>query len=321
MPEVRHYNPPFWLRNGHVQTLWPALFRRIDDVDPVRERLATEDDDFLDLDWYRGGNDRLLVISHGLEGSSRRPYVMGLARAALRAGWDALAWNFRSCSGEMNLQPRFYHSGATVDLDAVARRALADAAAYRTLALAGFSMGGNLTLVYMGQQGNRLDSRIAGGVTFSVPCDLAASAACLARPWNRLYMSKFMRELRRKMRAKHRRFPEIISLVGLNEIRTFREFDDRYTAPLHGFENAEDYWSRCSSGRFLSNIKAPVLILNALDDPFLADGCYPYDQVRRLPHITLETPRRGGHVGFVSTRRDGLYWSEQRALQFLAERI
>ncbi len=309
--------PPFWLRNAHLQTVWPTVFRRVNIAAPEKERILTPDDDFLDLDWYRGGNSRLLVLSHGLEGSSRRPYILGLARAARAAGWDVLAWNFRSCSGELNRQPRFYHSGAWEDLDLVVRHGLEQG--YARVVLGGFSIGGNLTLVYLGQHAKHLPKELAGAVVFSVPCDLAGSAERLARPANRLYMRRFLRELGNKMRRKHARFPEVFNLDGLDEIRNFQEFDDRYTAPLHGFQNAGDYWRRCSSAGCIEPINLPALIINARDDPFLSERCYPKDAVDANPRVTLETPRHGGHLGFVSRPTDGVYWSEERALAFLEE--
>ena len=311
------FSPPLWLRNGHLQTMWPTLFRRLETGPDICERLTTPDDDFLDLDWYQRGHKRLLIISHGLEGFSRRPYMLGMVEAALGAGWDALAWNFRSCSGEMNRQPRFYHSGATVDLDTVVRRALSDGAEYDSIALAGFSMGGNITLVYLGQQGRELDSRIVGATVFSVPCDLAGSADQLALPANRIYMRRFMNELRSKMKDKHRLYPDLIDLEGIESMRNFHQFDNRYTAPLHGFKDAEDYWYQCSSRRFIGEIQVPALIVNAQDDPFLSPASYPEKEVAGNPRVKLETPRHGGHVGFVSRDGNGLYWSERRAMAFL----
>lgn len=329
------FSPPLWLRNSHLQTVWPTLFRRVDAGVADEERLVTPDGDFLDLDWYRGGHPRLLVISHGLEGNARRPYVLGLARAAMQAGWDVLAWNFRSCSGEMNRMPRFYHSGASEDLAAVVNRGLADPAGYDSVHLAGFSMGGNLTLVYLGERGAQgergtngergangeqsesLDPRVKGAVTFSVPCDLSGSAARLAQPANQVYMRRFMKELREKMRQKKHLFPELIDTRGLDEMTNFHQFDDQFTAPLHGFSGARDYWQRSSSQRFLPEIRVPALIVNAADDPFLSDSCYPHEAVANNPCLSLEVPRWGGHVGFVSGPRGGHYWSEKRAMAFL----
>lgn len=308
------YRAPFWLRNGHAQSIWPSLFRRVELQAPEAEAIATPDDDELWLDWYRQGSDRVVVICHGLEGHSRRPYVLGLARALLAQGWDVLAWNYRSCGGVMNRQPRFYHSGATGDLAVVIRHGLSQG--YRYMGLAGFSMGGNLTLQYLGEQGEAVDSRIAGAVTFSVPCDLAGGADVLALPSRRLYMSRFIRDLRPKMAEKARRFPELITMEGYDEIRTFHQFDERYTAPLHGFASAEDYWHRASSLYRLRDIRVPSLVVNAADDPFLSPGCFPEDRAVLGKWVQLEVPRHGGHVGFVQRHPDGRYWSERRAVDF-----
>ncbi|RBP31140.1 hypothetical protein DET50_106163 [Marinobacter pelagius] len=299
-----------------MQSVWPTLFRSVPMQEPVREVLPTLDEDELQLDWYRQGSDRLAVISHGLEGHSRRPYVLGLARALLAEGWDVLAWNYRSCGGVMNLQPRFYHSGATGDLTHVVNHALAGD--YKSLFLSGFSMGGNLTLLYLGQQGEMVDSRICGAVTYSVPCDLAGSAEVLARPSRRIYMQRFLKDLHVKMQEKSRRFPDLIDTEGFESIRTFREFDDRYTAPLHGFRNAEDYWAQCSALPRLRDIRVPALMINATDDPFLSPNCFPETRKLLGDHVRLEAPRWGGHVGFVEHAQDGFYWSERRALGFLS---
>lgn len=309
------YKPPLWLRNGHVQSVWPSLFRKVPLQQPERIRLATDDGDELLLDWYRQGSGRLAVISHGLEGHSRRPYVLGLARALLQEGWDVLAWNFRSCGGEMNRLPRFYHSGATEDLAAVVRHGLSGG--YPALALAGFSMGGNLSLLYLGQQGERLDARIAGAVTFSVPCDLAGSADVLAAPAQKIYMNRFLRDLEVKMVAKARLYPELIDVEGYGKLRTFHEFDNRYTAPLHGFRDARDYWQQCSALFRLKDIRVPALMVNAADDPFLSSACYPESRSVTGRNVTLEVPGWGGHVGFVERNRDGRYWSERRAVDFM----
>lgn len=311
-----NYIAPPLLRNGHVASIFPTLMRRIDTAHYVRERIDTSDGDFLDLDWSPVGSQRLVIICHGLEGHSRRPYVAGMARAANLFGWDALAWNYRSCGGEMNRKLRFYHSGATDDLDDVVNHAL-QRGPYQEVALVGFSMGGNLILVYLGERGNRLDSRISAAVAFSVPCDLGASARQLARPANYIYMRRFMSELRRKMVLKHQAFPDQLDVTGIEKIRNFQQFDDRYTAPLHGFRNAEEYWQRCSSKHFLADIRVRTLIVNALNDPFLAPDCFPSRLVQGHPWVKLEVPPVGGHVGFVAFNDQNLYWSESRAFRFL----
>lgn len=310
--QVTRYRPPLWLRSGHLQSVWPTLFRQVAVTDAEPEVITTADDDRLHLDWYRQGSDRLVVLSHGLEGHSRRSYILGLARAFLRAGWDVLAWNFRSCGGVMNDQPRFYHSGATEDLARVVEHGLGQD--YRNLYLSGFSMGGNLTLLYLAQQGERVDSRIRGATAFSVPCDLAGSARVLARPSRSIYMRRFLRDLGAKMTEKARLFPELIDASGFDSIRNFQQFDDRYTAPLHGFRDAEDYWAQCSSLPRLKDIRVPALMVNAADDPFLSRNCFPESRSLLGQHVIMEAPKWGGHVGFVELSRDGYYWSERRAV-------
>ncbi|OZB14828.1 MAG: alpha/beta hydrolase [Marinobacter sp. 34-60-7] len=311
------YRPPVWLRNGHVQSVWSTLFRNVELTAPQTEVLATPDSDELHLDWYRQGSDKLAILSHGLEGHSRRPYVLGMAKALMADGWDVLAWNFRSCGGVMNHQPRFYHSGATEDLHEVVTRGLSEP--YRNVFLSGFSMGGNLTLLYLAQQGERIDSRISGAVTYSVPVDLAGSADTLALPSRRIYMKRFLRDLHTKMLEKSKKFPEIIDVGGFDGIRRFHEFDNRYTAPLHGFRNAEDYWAQCSALFRLKDIRVPALLVNAADDPFLSRACYPETRQQLGSHVQIEIPRWGGHVGFVEHARDGRYWSERRALGFVGQ--
>jgi predicted alpha/beta-fold hydrolase len=319
MPLIEHsrYRPPVLLGNGHVQTVVPTLFRRLDSTFYRRERIFTDDQDFLDIDWAERGSDRIAVLSHGLEGNSRRPYMVGMANMLNRRGWDALAWNYRGCSGEPNLRLRMYHNGATDDLDCVVRHVL-KTGRYRELALIGFSLGGNLTLVYLGQKGAALAPQVSKAVAFSVPCDLRSSALVLASPRNRIYMEQFLVSLHKKIRAKMSMMPGAIDDARFSRIKTFKEFDDRYTAPIHGFKDAEDYWTQCSSGRFLAEIRVPALIVNALNDPFLADGCYPVHQASASKDVYLEMPRSGGHVGFIQFNAGGAYWSENRALEFLS---
>ncbi|MGO1462712.1 MAG: YheT family hydrolase [Marinobacter sp.] len=298
-----------------MQSVWPSLFRKVKVAEPETERLPTTDNDELYLDWHRRGNNRLAIVSHGLEGHSRRPYVLGLTRALLAEGWDVLAWNFRSCGGVMNRQPRFYHSGATEDLRQVVNHGLAQG--YQTVFLSGFSMGGNLTLLYLGEQGERVDSRICGAVTYSVPCDLAGSADMLALPSRKLYMQRFLKDLRVKMTVKAQTFPDLIDVSGFDRIQSFHEFDDLYTAPLHGFSSAADYWAKSSALGRLKDIRVPALMVNAADDPFLSAKCFPESPSVLGAHVRLDSPRWGGHVGFVEHSPNGYYWSERRALAFL----
>lgn len=323
MPIVKapDYHPPPGFTNPHLQTIFPALLRRVTGVVYQRERIDTPDGDFLDLDWSRVGSPRLVVISHGLEGNSHRSYVLGMVRAFNRRGWDALAWNFRGCSGEMNRKPQFYHSGASYDLDTVIQHVL-DRFGYQHLALVGFSMGGNMTLKYLGERAENIPHILRAAVAISVPCELVSSARKMdTRLSNRLYLYRFLRMLRKKVEAKARLFPEALDPAPLRWIRSFRQFDDLYTAPLHGFKDALDYWQKASAKPLLAFITVPTLLLNALDDPFLTPECFPFKEAGANPYLYLQAPRHGGHVGFVQWKSRGEYWSEERAIQFVTGQL
>ncbi len=313
------YTPPPLLDGGHRQTLYASLVRRVAFSYDRRERLATPDDDFLDLDWSEApGADaqRVAVLTHGLEGSARRGYMRGMARAFVRRGWDVCALNLRGCSGAPNRRVATYHSGKTDDLALVVDHVLAQG--YTTLALVGFSLGGNLTLKYLGERGPQVDDRIRGAVALSAPIDLSAAATQIDRWANWHYTQYFLRSLRQKMRTKARQHPSRVSARHLRRIHSLRGFDDAYTAPLHGFDGAEDYYRRASSKPLLPDLAVPTLLLNAANDPFLPPSCYPHPLARRHEPLTLEVPTSGGHVGFVSFNADGEYWSESRTTSFLA---
>ena len=287
-----------------------------------KERLELADGDFLDLEWHRHGGQlggRLAILCHGLEADAGASYVQEMAGALSGEGWEVLAWSYRGCSGEMNRLPRFYHSGATEDLAAVVAHAV-ESAPERRIDLVGFSLGGNLILKYLGELGGGALPQLGRAVAFSVPCDLACSSRTLSAPFNReVYMRRFIKSLAGKIRQKHALFPEELDPTGLEKIRTFREFDSRYTAPLHGFRDAEDYWSRCSSRPFLARIQVPALLVNAGNDPFLGPACYPKEDAAESNFFYFESPDQGGHVGFSGGGRRGGAWMAQRALQFLEE--
>ncbi len=249
-----------------------------------------------------------MIVSHGLEGNSQRPYVLGMVRAVNDLGLDALAWNFRSCSGEMNRRLRFYHSGVIDDLQTVIAHALT-VGRYSEIILVGFSMGGNQILCYVGQEASNLPSEISQAITFSVPLDLKSSAKALAGGTNGIYMRRFMRSLKEKIKTKAAKFPGQLKTDFLSDIKTFKDFDDAFTAPIHGFHDAADYWQKCSSKQFLHTVPIPTTIVNALDDPFLGPACYPYNEADANPKINLYTPTHGGHVGFAKLKRR--YGSEE----------
>ena len=314
------YHPAAWLANGHLQTIAASVLRRVADVHYQRERLELPDGDFLDLDWSWAGaapGGRLGIISHGLEGDSNRPYVRGMARALNQAGFDALAWNYRGCGGETNRLLRAYHLGDTDDLAAVIAHAV-DAKKYPEVFLTGFSAGGNVTLKYLGENPARVPAAVRRAAVFSVPTDLKASSLHISRWQNRVYLRRFMHSLRQKMRAKAAHLPGQLDLSALDELRDFPQFDARYTAPLHGFASADDYYAQAASGQYLVGIRVPTLLVNALNDPFLPPSCYPREAARANPCFYLETPAAGGHVGFNDNGPAGSYYSERRAIEFFS---
>lgn len=306
-----------YLANGHLETIVPSAFRTVNDVLYRRQRLELDDGDFLDLDWLENTDSpakKLVIISHGLEGSSERHYCRGMAKYFHSRGWDALAWNCRSCSGELNRLPRFYHHGDTQDLHRVIEEAFRNE--YDHVALVGFSMGGSFSMKYIGERGGSIDRRIKGAVGFSVPCDLGSSASELDKQGKRFYRNRFLRKLGKKILAKSLIYPEKLSYDGYEKIFTFRQFDDRYTAKLHGFKNATDFYKKSSCDQHLDDIRVPALVVNAANDPFLTPECYPKEIARDHRYFNLEIPGRGGHVGFSISNSDENYM-ERRAFEFL----
>lgn len=315
------YKPPFWLMGGHLQTMYPVLFRKKPKMSSRREALSTPDGDRILLDMAladkSGSGKAVAILSHGLEGDSRRKYMLGMGRIFLKHGVDVVARNFRCCGGEMNVLPGMYHSGQTEDLHAVVNFCLS--LGYERIFLLGFSMGGNQVLKYLGEQGACMSVQVVGAAVFSVPCDLTGCAKALDQPSNRVYMEYFLRSLRVKIKEKHRQYPKLYPLQGLDAIKTFAEFDDRYTAPVHGFSSAADYWEKASCLPFLQKITVRTLLVNAKNDPFLSESCFPVELSKMHEYLFFETPEQGGHVGFVPRRGSRCYWPERRAVQFLLQ--
>ncbi len=308
------YQKPSWLFSGHLETIYPALFRKVVIQKPVRERIETPDGDFLDLDWYRSGSERLIIISHGLEGNSTRPYVLGMVREFVLKGFDVLAWNFRGCSEEMNRKVIFYHSGATYDLDTVVNFVQEG---YRDIYLVGFSLGGNLTLKYLGEK-RFPNLKIRKAVAISVPLDLAKSCEKISSGENTIYSRRFLTTLKEKIMRKSLAFPDELPLGSLRKTKTLWDFDEYFTGPLHGFSDAAEYYQVNSSLQFLPQINIPTLILNAQNDPFLAETCFPVKLAKTLDLVHFEFPKYGGHVGFSGSSREKSYYSELRAVEFIA---
>lgn len=314
------FEAAWWARGRHLQTAWGRLIRRPVDVETVRVRWTTPDGDFLDLDLTEGlpSSPQLLAI-HGLEGSSRRKYVRGLLALATRRGWRGVALNFRSCSGELNRTPRLYHAGDTEDLDWVINRLLKRDPSAPVLPV-GVSLGGNVLLKWLGEQGSGAPDEVRAAVAISTPFDLRASAAMMSRGLGRLYSRHFLRTLKKKALQKARDNPELLDMKAVRRARNWRQYDEAVTAPLHGFASAEDYWQRSSSLRFLERVRRPTLLINAKDDPFFPADSLPRSVVEDSSWLTAEFTERGGHAGFVSGSLLGrtAYWAEERAVTFLS---
>jgi len=318
MPVVSSAYPggPFYLFNGHLQTIIPGLFRKVKNVKYRRERIFIPDGDFLDLDWSEVGGQALAILSHGLEGSADRPYIKGMVSAMNHAGLDALAWNFRSCSGEANKLLQTYHMGASDDLQLVVEHALR-INKYREIYLLGFSMGGNITLHYLGKNPDQVPQAVKRAAVFSVPCHISSAAKKMASLENQIYMQRFLKSLHKKLTDKMALMPDEMNLEGYHKLKTFPEFDDRFTAPIHGYKNAEDYYESCSSRQFLSQIRIPTLLVNAQNDPFLSPECFPVPEAEANPFFFLEMPQNGGHVGFTESFFKNQYYMDKRAVEFI----
>jgi len=300
--------------------VWGSFTRR-DGVPSRRERVVTADGDFVDLDWLDARSAPgapLLLVLHGLEGSCHSHYVRGLLTLARAAGWRAVALNFRSCSGEPNWRPRFYHSGDTDDLDAVVRL-LAKREPLVGIGAVGVSLGGNVLLKWLGEHGDAAPEQVAAAVAISTPYDLERCARVLDRGLAKVtYTASFMRSFKQKVRDKARAFPGFVDVAAVMRARTFAAYDRVVTAPLHGFADEVDYWRRSSCRPYLARVRRPTLLISALDDPFVPPDALP-GPAELSPSVVAEFTPRGGHVGFwEGPPWRPRAWAERRAIQFLS---
>ena len=320
------YTPAWWVPGAHLQTLWGKIVRRPPNVVTRVERWPTPDGDELEirrLDAPAGtgpGVPRLLVL-HGLEGTIRSHYLRGLLDQARRRGWAADVLIFRGCNGEIPRAARFYHSGETGDLDFVVRRLVKEHPTQPLLA-AGFSLGGNVLLKWLGEQGDGAPSQLKAAAAVSVPYDLERGSRHIERGFSRLYTRHFLATLRRKALTKLAHHPGLFDEARLNAARTLYDFDEVVTAPVHGFKGASDYYTRSSSRQFLSGIRRPTLLMGAFDDPFLPRETLVdvADMAPINPNLTVEFHEHGGHVGFVagSVPWKPIYYAEERVAGFLS---
>jgi len=294
------------------------MLRKVPKPVQTRERVELEDGDFIDLDWTlsRAGNTKkLVVVLHGLEGNSQRPYVRGMVNRFTKQNWDAVAVNLRGCSGEMNRLYRSYNAGASEDLREIIHHLL-KSKNYHTISLVGFSLGGNLLLKYLGEE-KHTPAEVKAAVAISTPCDLYRSLKRLEEPQNFIYSQRFVSKLKKQLHLRGAKFPEHLSPEDISRCKSLYAIDDLYTGRAHGFKNAREYYEKSSALNFIPNISIPTLLINAKNDAFLSPNSSPGDMALNNPQFYLETPEYGGHVGFIQKKNST--YAEDRALEFLSQ--
>ena len=309
------YRAPFWLPNGHLQTIYPATVMARPEVVYRRERWDAPDGDFVDIDFVDGQPGQpLVVLFHGLEGSSGSHYARALMAALAARGWSGAVPHFRGCSGEANRAPRFYHSGDAAEVDWLLRRLRLQLRAAGKFYAVGVSLGGNALLRWLGESQHQADI-VDAACSVSAPLDLAQGGKALSNGVNRLYTRMFLQTLKPKCLAKLEQFPGLFDRGDLLAARDLHAFDNVVTAPLHGYRDADDYWDRASASHILPDITVPTLVLNAQNDPFLPGRYLPH---KASSSVLLDYPRHGGHVGFAAGKPPGnLHWLALRLLHFL----
>lgn len=310
-----HFQPAWWLKSAHMQTIYPVLFPRRFKLSLQRERLYLPDNDFLDLDWIGNNPREIVIILHGLAGSIASPYAQGIMNAITQQGWQGVFMHFRGCSGEPNLLARSYHSGETEDLAFVVTT-IRKRYPHAKLSVIGYSLGGNVLLKWLGE--SHLVGLIDAAIAVSVPFNLSTVVMRLHQGASRIYQWWLLNCLKKDMLKKGQLISSVINPNRLKAIKTFREFDELVTAPLHGFKDADHYYSSCSSKQFLKGIQMPTLIVHALDDPFMTPQCIPtFEELSQTTQLELYP--YGGHVGFIAgiQPHKPIYWLEQRIPEFI----
>lgn len=315
------FKPAWWLRNPHLQTLWPVLCRRPIKALPIeRERIELPDGDFIDLDWIDKNKTGkpLVLILHGLEGSIDSHYGRSMLQLFSEQGWRGVFMHFRGCSGEPNRLPRSYHSGDTSDVHYIVNEVLCKREPGVLLAAIGYSLGGNVLLKWLGE--TRGENPLCAAIAVSVPFELHKAARRIQHGFSRFYQWYFIKCLRERLSFKFAQTPDSLKAGVMYNVKTMYEFDDRITAPLHGFSGVNEYYAKASSRQYLKYITVPTLLLQAKDDPFMSADVIP-DPSELSPAVQLEVSEGGGHVGFVAGKYpwEPEYWLEKRVPAFFKQ--
>ena len=310
------FRPQYLLRSGHLQTLFSVSRKLSEPVRYRKERIETLDNDFLDLNWLSNNNLKIAVLCHGLEGHSHTPYMKGMAIELKNAGWDVLAWNYRSCSKEINRTNKMYNAGETADLDRVLNHII-NKKKYDQIALVGFSLGANLVLRFLYDHQSKYSNYLSACIAISCPLDLMSSSLRLSKGLSLIYTKKFLSALKKKVIKKEKQFPDQYKSIYFDQINNFIDFDTHFTAPIYGFKDATDFYRQKSSINILPRITLPTLIINSLDDPFLGEECFPLELIDSNDKISFEITKYGGHTGFIKNFNSTYSWAEKRSVSFL----
>ena len=316
-----NFLPTIPFRNGHFNTMYRPLFMK-DKASFSRKRIKTWDNDFFDLDFSIVGSESLVLLIHGLEGSSESKYIISNSNHLNNKGLDTVCFNLRGCSGEDNLLLATYHSGKTEDVDFVVNHLLENYN-YKNIVIVGFSLGGNLTLKYLGEKGDNLSPIVKGGIASSVPIDIASAEKEMDKLKNKFYMEVFFKTMKNKVLEKAHKFPDYnLDKDKLFKATKFKHLEHLYTVPVFGFESPEDYWNKASSKPYLTKINRPTLLINSKDDTFLSKECYPNEEAEKSEFFFFEETKYGGHCGFMTSfKPQENTWLEHRIARFIKENI
>jgi uncharacterized protein len=314
------FKPAWWCRHRHFQTLYPTLFRIQAELTLNKEQFELPDSDFIDLSWTQEKQTGpIVVLLHGLEGSIDSPYAKGILKTIQDSNWQGVLMHFRGCGGQHNKLDRGYHSGETGDLDTFVKT-LKTRYPDRKLAAIGVSLGGNVLLKYLGEQGD--ECQLTSAMVVSVPFDLADSARNLNRGFSKIYQQHLISRLSKKMRDKFKEKPAPFNIDKLDKWTDFNSFDHNVTAAIHGFKSGDDYYTKSSSKQFIKNITIPTLILHSKDDPFMSAEAIPIKD-ELSSNVILELTEHGGHVGFIygESPFNTQYWIEKRMIEFFKDKL